>query len=83
VEIAPAAAPHALMVENVDRPGAVGRVGTLLGEHGVNISYMSVASGSADRALMVLGVNRALTREELDALARLENVFSTRQLDLS
>lgn len=83
VDIAPDAAPCVLMVENVDRPGAIGRVGSLLGGKGVNISYMSVAAGAADRALMVLGVSRALTVDELASLTSLENVFSTRQLDLS
>jgi D-3-phosphoglycerate dehydrogenase len=83
VEIAPGAAPYALMVENVDRPGMIGRVGMLLGERNVNISYMSVASGHADRALMVLGTNRALTAEDLAALSAVENVFGARQLDFS
>jgi D-3-phosphoglycerate dehydrogenase len=83
VEIAPDAAPYALMVDNVDRPGMIGRVGMLLGERNVNISYMSVASGGADRALMVLGTDRALTPDELSALSAVENVFRARQLDFS
>ncbi len=83
VDIVPGAAPYALMVENVDRPGMIGHVGSMLGERGVNISYMSVASGSADRALMVLGVNRPMTTAELAELSALDNVFSARQIDFS
>src|SRR3954462_12851380 len=38
------ARPHGvvLVLENIDRPGIVGRVGTLLGDHGVNIATMSL-----------------------------------------
>lgn len=83
VDIAPGASSHALMVENVDRPGMIGRVGSILGELGVNISYMSVAPGQGDRALMVLGTNRAMTDAEIATLVAVENVFGARQIDLS
>src|SRR5205814_7952263 len=38
------ARPHGviLVLENTDRPGIVGRIGTLLGEHNVNIATMSL-----------------------------------------
>ena len=83
VDIAPKASPYALMVDNVDRPGMIGRVGSLLGELAVNISYMSVAPGTGDRALMVLGTNRALTDAEIATVTGVENVFGARQVDLS
>ncbi len=85
VDISPQAAPYVLMVENVDRPGMIGRVGTLLGEWGVNVSYMSVGAkpGSHDQALMVLGMHRPLTTVELEALGGLDNIFSARQIDLT
>ena len=39
------ARPHGviLILENTDRPGIVGRIGTLLGDHGVNIATMSLS----------------------------------------
>jgi D-3-phosphoglycerate dehydrogenase len=84
VDIAPNLAPYALAVENVDRPGMVGLVGTQLGQWGVNVNYMSVsASTQANRALMVLGINRPLSDEEMAHLNSLEAIFSARQLDLS
>jgi D-3-phosphoglycerate dehydrogenase len=83
VDISPRRAPYVLMVENVDRPGMIGRVGSQLGEWGVNISYMSVGAGSHERALMMLGMSRPLTATELQTLGQLDNVFSARQLDLS
>jgi D-3-phosphoglycerate dehydrogenase len=85
VDIAPESAPNVLMVENVDRPGMIGRVGTQLGEWGVNVSFMSVGSmpGPHEHALMVLGMNRALTPDELRTLAGFDNIFSARQIDLT
>ncbi|HEV3147488.1 MAG TPA: phosphoglycerate dehydrogenase, partial [Chthoniobacterales bacterium] len=36
-----------LVLENTDRPGIVGRIGTLLGDHGVNIATMSLSRNQA------------------------------------
>ena len=43
------ARPHGvvLVLENTDRPGMVGRIGTLLGDHGVNIATMSLSRNQA------------------------------------
>ena len=82
IDIVPTAAPYALAVENEDRPGMIGRVGTLLGGWDVNIVYMSVAAGPGERALMMVGVDRALTAKELDALSSLDNIVRARQIDL-
>src|SRR5438046_246230 len=43
------ARPHGvvLVLENTDRPGMVGRIGTLLGDHGVNIARMSIRRNQA------------------------------------
>ena len=43
------ARPHGvvLLLENRDRPGIVGRIGTLLGDHGVNIATMSLSRNQA------------------------------------
>ena len=82
VELSPRQAPYLLAIENVDRPGAVGQVGTQLGELAVNINSMSVAAGPSEHALMMLGVTRALTAGELARVAALDNVYSVRQVEL-
>ena len=49
-----------LVLENTDRPGMVGRIGTLLGEHGVNIATMSLSRNQAGgTALTVLNLDTA------------------------
>lgn len=69
-----------LAVENIDKPGTIGSVGTLLGSLGVNISSMSVSAGEGGRALMLLGISRALTNEEIQRVEALEGIDSVRQI---
>ena len=46
---------HLLLTKHLDKPGLVGRVGTLLGEHDVNISSMQVGRlHPRGEALMIL-----------------------------
>jgi len=62
------ARPHGvvLILENIDRPGIVGRVGTLLGTHGVNIATMSLSRNQAGgTALTVLNLDTAPSEELL------------------
>ncbi len=48
------------LLENRDRPGIVGRIGTLLGKHGVNIARMSLSRDAAGgQALTVLNLDSA------------------------
>ncbi|MEX2228412.1 MAG: phosphoglycerate dehydrogenase [Dehalococcoidia bacterium] len=82
VEVA-RATPYLVAIENIDRPGMIGRVGTLLGKLGVNIAHMSVAGGPGGLALMVLCIQRLLTADELTEVAALEDLHSVRQIDLS
>jgi D-3-phosphoglycerate dehydrogenase / 2-oxoglutarate reductase len=47
-----------LLLENKDRPGIVGMVGTLMGKHGVNIASMSLSrDAEGGRALTVLNLD--------------------------
>jgi D-3-phosphoglycerate dehydrogenase len=58
-----------LFIVNEDRPGRIGRVGTLIGEAGVNIANMAVSRNrSAGRALMVLTVDSPVSDELMEAL---------------
>ena len=60
---------HMLVVRNDDRPGVIGLVGTLLGDHDVNIADMDV--GRADTpgtALMVIATTREMPESVLEEL---------------
>ena len=58
-----------IVTRHRDVPGMVGRVGTILGEAGVNISTMQVARNRvAEEALMVLAIDRPVSRVHLEAM---------------
>jgi D-3-phosphoglycerate dehydrogenase len=70
---------YLLLVENVDQPGMIGRIGSLLGEKGINISFMRVGREKIQgRALMVLGLDDQLDAETTAAIARMPKIFSAR-----
>ena len=67
VDIEPAR--HMAFLRYVDAPGIGGKVGTLLGEWGVNIGHMSVGRGKlGDEAVMALTLDESLTRRQTDEL---------------
>jgi D-3-phosphoglycerate dehydrogenase len=73
-----------LLVENLDQPGEVGRVGQVMGELGVNISSMAVAPGliNDDPALMVIGISRPLDQAEAKKISDLTGISRVRQVTL-
>jgi D-3-phosphoglycerate dehydrogenase len=75
-----------LVLENRDRPGVVGRLGTLLGEAGVNIADIHLARRGATpgeaMALAVLRLDQAPSDEVLASLLALPEVRSAHLVDL-
>jgi len=60
-----------LLLENKDRPGIVGYLGTLLGRHNVNIASMSLTRDTAGgHALTVLNLDSVPPPEVLDELQK-------------
>lgn len=60
---------HMLVVRNDDRPGVIGLVGTLLGEHDVNIADMDVGRAlTPGTALMVIAPTAEVGEDVLDQL---------------
>ncbi len=79
------ARPHGvvLVLENADRPGMVGRIGTLLGEHDVNIATMSLSRNQeGGTALTVLNLDTTPTTELLAAIAASEDIHSAQVIQL-
>jgi D-3-phosphoglycerate dehydrogenase len=72
-----------LFFRYVDRPGVVGRVGTILGRVGVNIAAMQVSRRSAGgEALMTLTVDSAVQADLLHEAAREIGATSASAVDL-
>jgi D-3-phosphoglycerate dehydrogenase len=74
-----------LVLRNLDVPGVVGRIGTLLGEAGVNIGDIHLArqdGGAREQALAVLRLDQEPGPETLRALLALPEVSWARVVDM-
>lgn len=74
---------HMLVMRNRDVPGVIGRVGTILGERGVNIGRFHL--GRRERggeAMAVVEIDAPLQSETLDDLRSSPQVISARQIEL-
>jgi len=79
------ARPHGivLVLENTDRPGIVGRIGTLLGSHGVNIATMSLSRNQAGgTALTVLNLDTMPSEKLLAEIRASGDIHSAQVIEL-
>jgi D-3-phosphoglycerate dehydrogenase len=74
---------NVLMVRNEDTPGIVGRVGTVLGTHGINIARMGLGrKPGSGRAIMLIEVDSEVPATALEDLPRIPGVREARFLRL-
>ncbi|MDQ4001073.1 MAG: phosphoglycerate dehydrogenase [Actinomycetota bacterium] len=74
---------HTLFIRNEDMPGMIGKVGTILGEHGINIGNMAVgrdAPGSP--AAMAITVDEPIPDEVLKTLLEVPGFTDARAVSL-
>ena len=68
-----------LFAENDDRPGMIGRVGTIMGEAGINIANMAVSRNRPEaRALMALSLDSPVPDEVLELLRAEPGILAAR-----
>lgn len=81
LDMAPAR--YMLLDFHQDRPGIIGRVGTILGEHGINIAAMYVGRHeTGEDAVMVLAVDDPVPEDVLAELRRVPHVREFRVVSL-
>jgi D-3-phosphoglycerate dehydrogenase len=76
---------HMALFRNSDVPGMIGRVGTLLGERGINIAQMVVGrpeGRSDDAAVMVLTTDAAMPHAVLEEVVALDGFLEGRAVTL-
>lgn len=72
-----------LIAPHVDRPGIIGRVGTLLGGKGINIAAMHVGRKKAgERAIMVLNVDSTIPDDLVAEIRKVDGIESAAQVQL-
>jgi D-3-phosphoglycerate dehydrogenase len=74
---------HMLFIRNEDQPGMIGKAGSILGEHGVNIGNMAVGRGEpGSRAAMAVTVDEPVSNEVLKVLTETEGFNDARAVTL-
>lgn len=74
---------HMLVMRNRDVPGVIGRVGTLLGECGVNISHFHLGRRKrGGEAMALIEVDAPVDNEILKKLRSFDEVLFARQIEL-
>jgi D-3-phosphoglycerate dehydrogenase len=70
---------HVLVLENVDRPGVIGRVGALLGEHAVNIGEWRYGRDRpGGRGVSFINLDSPAPPQALAALRQAEDIVDAR-----
>jgi len=70
-----------LSILNVDRPGVIGQVGTLLSDYGINISQFELSRNMpGGQAMSLIRVDQPVDGIILEALRSLHNVITVRRI---
>ncbi|WP_102274713.1 phosphoglycerate dehydrogenase [Cytobacillus massiliigabonensis] len=70
-----------LYIQHMDRPGVIGRVGKILGDHSINIATMQVGRKEAGgEAIMVLTFDNPLEDDIMALLTKLEDIVSINRM---
>jgi len=76
-------APYVLAFQNIDKPGTIGRIGTLLGANGINIGAMQWSrSRRGEKAASFVSVDGDVSDAVLSQLRQLEGVLKASRLNL-
>ncbi len=74
---------HMLFIRNEDRPGMIGKLGGILGEHGINIGNMAVGRGEpGSRAAMAVTVDEPVPEKVLNTLEETPGFNEARSVTL-
>jgi D-3-phosphoglycerate dehydrogenase len=74
---------HLILIHHNDMPGVIGRVGTVLGNHDINIATMQVGRKNiGGQAIMMLSIDKQASENVLAALGEINVINSVTEIDL-
>jgi D-3-phosphoglycerate dehydrogenase / 2-oxoglutarate reductase len=75
--------PYVIAIQNIDMPGIIGRVGSLLGAHNINIAAMQWSRNSrGEKAVSFVSVDGEVSDDVLSQLRQTEGVLKASMLRL-
>ncbi len=76
-------ADHIVVLRYKDQPGMIGRIGTMFGEHGVNIVSAAVgAEANPEQAVLALTTDAPVPASVVEEILRLNGFYAGRAVDL-
>jgi D-3-phosphoglycerate dehydrogenase len=73
---------HMALIQNIDRPGSIGEIGSTLGKHNINIGRMQVGQEEdGDRNIIFLSTDTPIPQPIVEALRQLASVKSVTPLE--
>ena len=70
-----------LLIENIDVPGVIGKVGKILGDSKINIAeFLLSRTSKGDDAFSIVKVDEKISKKLIDLLTKLDEIISIRQL---
>ncbi len=72
-----------VMLQNWDKPGIIGNLGTILGKHNINIAAMSFGREKlGGKAVSVLNVDSPVPADVLDKIRKTENILGVKLITI-
>jgi D-3-phosphoglycerate dehydrogenase / 2-oxoglutarate reductase len=66
----------------IDRPGIIGKVGTILGDHGINIAAFSVSRPVSGEEVSFVSVDNPIGGDVLDEILAIDGMIEAKVIDL-
>jgi D-3-phosphoglycerate dehydrogenase len=68
-----------IFIRNLDKPGLIGNLGTLMAKNSINIAAMALGRNKpGDKAISVWSVDNQVSVEVLDKIKQLENIITVK-----
>ena len=69
-----------LLTKNIDIPGVIGKIGTILGKHKINISGYILSKTDKGQAFSVIRVENFISDETIEEIINLKEIISVQQV---
>jgi D-3-phosphoglycerate dehydrogenase len=70
-----------IIIQNIDKPGVIGNVGTTLGKHDINIGRFQLGR-LGDRAVCMVNIDTPADDSTIEDIRALPNMVSVKQVHL-
>src|SRR5690606_32048372 len=72
-----------LVTKNIDKPGMVGKIGTVLGRNNINIARMDLGRNNVrHHAIMVINIDETVSEEVLREVREMEGIIGINPVEV-